>query len=78
MPPSPIPPNTALTSYTPSQNLAFKSVNMGVSINITKVDLSGQGHKKRRSVRGVGVRAVGPVMKLRRDVDILMASPDKE
>ncbi len=50
---------------------------MGVSINITKVDLSGRGHKKRR-MRGVGVRAVGPVVKLRRDVDILMTSPDKE
>ncbi len=78
VPPSPIPPNKPPTSYTPSQDHTHKPVNMGVSINITRVGVNGRGYKKSRSVKSVGVRGGGPVAKLKRDVDILLTSPDNE
>ena len=90
VPPSPIPPNTALTSYTPSLGTAHKKVNKDVTVSITKVDVNGRGSKKARQSRSVrsgggkggtksgGVKGGGPVLKLKREVDIMMSSPDTE
>ena len=87
VPPSPIPPNTTLTSYTPSQGAAHKKVNTDVTVSVTKVDVNGRGSKKARQSRsgkgGVqkksgGVKGGGPVLKLKREVDIMMSSPDTE
>ena len=84
IPPSPIPLNTTLSCYTATNTKAAgkpthisrgAKVKPGRNAVATKMDTNGRSHK--RAKRSDGVKGVGgPVVTLRRDVDILMNSPD--